>query len=511
MARGIEIPLVADVSRFVGPIDDAADAVDRVADAFDDAGDASQRAGDQTDDAMRQAGDSAEDAGERARRSWKDALDGLDDDSRRAGDSVGDNTRRGFDEAGEGAQNFREEADSTAREAAASFDGSAESIADAFQEVAANALAGFGPAGAAAGLAAAAGIGLAIAKLQEVADATNEAKEAGAEWAQEFNTASMQDRLDALRERFSDLASTIVDDRQWFELWQDDAVSALDAVVDAGERAGTSVADFVRVFNEADPSERLEGLSAYRAELERMRDAYNESNLAAADRLNVPEARAWGEKRDAVDQLIGVLDDEIRQQEVANEVEQATREALEGTAQAIAEKNELLAEEADANRAAAGAEFDLQDALDKTRELMEDSETSARDKRRALLELSEQITDTASAEEEATGKTRDYNRVIDDNIDQFYAAAEAAGYTREEAEKLARRYGLMPKTVATDVTDRQSARRVRERVEEIPTRVDTNVEVNASTYQANAAIEQARREQESRPIWLQVLAAVVNR
>lgn len=91
-----------------------------------------------------------------------------------------------YDKAKEGADEFKDEANSTAREAAASFDGSAESIADMFQEVAANAFAGFGPAGAVAGLAAAAGIGLAIGGFQDVQKAQEETNELAAEWAQRY-------------------------------------------------------------------------------------------------------------------------------------------------------------------------------------------------------------------------------------------------------------------------------------------------------------------------------------
>ncbi|NYF29233.1 hypothetical protein [Microbacterium sp. JAI119] len=136
-----------------------------------------------------------------------EALDDLARDSGRSGDKVeasfrdmvraagkaddavkniGETSRRSFDDAKEGAEEFRDEANSTAREAAASFDGSAESIADMFQEVAANAFAGFGPAGAAAGLLAAAGIGLGVAGFEAMNEAEQESRERAAEWADAY-------------------------------------------------------------------------------------------------------------------------------------------------------------------------------------------------------------------------------------------------------------------------------------------------------------------------------------
>ena len=100
--------------------------------------------------------------------------------SREAGDDVkksfGKGTKDATKEANEGLQEFKDEANSTAKESAASFDGSAESIIDSFQEIAANAFAGFGPAGAIAGLAIAAGIGIGTAAFQRSEEAAAEAK-----------------------------------------------------------------------------------------------------------------------------------------------------------------------------------------------------------------------------------------------------------------------------------------------------------------------------------------------
>lgn len=198
MARPISIPIVSDVTGFLkgtrdvtGALDDVADSLDDVSREAQDAGrdagralsdgiedgardaeralddvgksDGLDRVGEQADQAAREV----ETATEKMERSFKDAFDSAKKESRDAGRQVGDNTKRGFDDAKDGAGEFRDEANSTARESAASFDGSAQSIGDAFQEVAANAFAGFGPAGAAAGLAAAAGLGFVFSALEK--------------------------------------------------------------------------------------------------------------------------------------------------------------------------------------------------------------------------------------------------------------------------------------------------------------------------------------------------------
>lgn len=88
-------------------------------------------------------------------------------DAGSSGRKFGGDIQDGVDSAKDGMSELKDESQQTAREAAASFDGSAESIVDMFQEVAANAFAGFGPAGAIAGLALAAGIGLGVKGFED--------------------------------------------------------------------------------------------------------------------------------------------------------------------------------------------------------------------------------------------------------------------------------------------------------------------------------------------------------
>jgi len=155
MAKGISINFLADVRDFLKGTKNVEDSLDDVADSLDDVA----KEGEQSTDKM------------------ADGFRELAKASRKTGDDVGDNMKRGFNRAEEGAQNFKEEANSTAKEAAASFDGSATSIVDAFQEVAANAFGGFGAAGQLAGLAAAAGIGIAGAAILNADEAAKQAKQ----------------------------------------------------------------------------------------------------------------------------------------------------------------------------------------------------------------------------------------------------------------------------------------------------------------------------------------------
>lgn len=182
MAKGIDLSIAADTRSAMSAINRGLiDPLEDVSELLETVGDDGKDATDDIEKGMRDAQRRTDDA--------KDEIRDLRDElnkAGRAGKKSGDDIRDGMRRAEDGAEEFKDEANSTAREAAASFDGSAESIADAFQEIAANAFAGFGPAGAVAGLAAAAGIGLAIAGFESVHEAEEKAAELAGEWADRF-------------------------------------------------------------------------------------------------------------------------------------------------------------------------------------------------------------------------------------------------------------------------------------------------------------------------------------
>jgi ElaB/YqjD/DUF883 family membrane-anchored ribosome-binding protein len=141
-------------------IKDLSGALDDVADALDD------------------VARDGKDAGDKLERSFRDMARAASD----AGDDVGTKLDKGFDKARQGADDFKQEANQSMRETAASVS-SVEDGLDAVQEIAANAFAGFGPAGAVAGLVAATGIGLAISAMEDANEETELGKERVAEWA----------------------------------------------------------------------------------------------------------------------------------------------------------------------------------------------------------------------------------------------------------------------------------------------------------------------------------------
>lgn len=236
---GINIDIGANVRDFQRATTDAEKGLDNVSDALDalakgaeqeaklagkglsdglkdgarDAERSVDKLGDDMGDSVKAGARKVDDETEKLERSFKELADSAKKDTSDLGDGMGTSVKRGADDAKEGLGEFKDEANSTAREAAASFDGSAESIGDAFQEVAANAFAGFGPAGAAAGLLIAAGLGVAFSKISEGSENTEAFKEKVAELGAEFieaggkGEASLEFVIDKLKE----LATTTED------------------------------------------------------------------------------------------------------------------------------------------------------------------------------------------------------------------------------------------------------------------------------------------------------------
>ena len=164
MAKGISINFLADVRDFLKGTKNVEDSLDDVADSLDDVAKEGEQSTGKLEDGFRE----------------------LAKASKRAGDDVGDNMDKGFKKASEGADALSENSKSNAKEVAASFDGSVQSIADGFQGLAAEAFEGFGPAGVAAGVLVAAGIGLATAEIQKNEEAAKAAKQRTIELGQAF-------------------------------------------------------------------------------------------------------------------------------------------------------------------------------------------------------------------------------------------------------------------------------------------------------------------------------------
>ncbi len=376
MARGeIKIPMSADTSGIekaikngiVEPAEDAEDALKKLAKV--DAGRDIERDIEKAQKATDKLGDELDDA--------RDDLKKLS----YAAKDVGDDTKRGMDRAGEGVEELGDEAKSTAKEAAASFDGSAESIIDAFQEVAANAFAGFGPAGLLAGLAIAAGIGIAVGEFQKAAEAAEELRLKAVEYAGEaidagVSTDTWVSSATRLVARIRELEEAKSTDFRFF--WEDDP-SQLEKWSDALEkmnRSGEEIGDV---------------LSASTDVVKDYRDAIEDSRKAILDEMDA------------------IVEKGAKTGEVDSERYEALQRELEGSA-------------------------DLLDSLNSEIDLREQAADSAERQKDAGVDAA---LERAAAEEEMASRVESAVEAVEQSALSAYDSMRDAAYEKATADEAA--------------------------------------------------------------------------
>lgn len=309
-----EVDIAGNTRQFQASVEDAARELGQFADVLEDVADESKRVEDRTGEAMDAAGDGAKDASRNVGDLVRDTSrleQAFRDAGRRAGDlgddadRAADKARRGFGRAEDSLGEFRDEAGQTARETAASF-GSVEDAIDGVQELAAQGLGSFGPAGAAAGLAVAGGIGLAVTAFEQLQEAEEESRQRAAEWAQAYIDAGAS-VLDS-QQRVAMLSEIVTDPERWQE------------AKDNAEEWGISLSTTLRAMT--GDVEALDEAEASLAEREReaadaaLRQA--DGGQALADVL-VGQTRSALDGREALDRLRQEMGDGQAAAEAYNE------------------------------------------------------------------------------------------------------------------------------------------------------------------------------------------------
>lgn len=317
---GISLDFAADVSSFLRGTGDIETALDDVSDSLTGLEDQSSDATRALTDDMEKIAREADDSADKTKRSFKDAFDAVSKDADDAGRKVGKDLEDGFDKAGQGADDFKDEAASSAREGAASFSGEFEDVADFIQETLANALSGFGPVGAAAGLAAAAGLGILISQLQASAEKAEESKQRIIDLADEIREVDGDlSRLD-LDGIFLDWSTQISDTKQWFELWQDAPKTNIEQLATAADELGVSMEDLRAALQDVDGPEA-----------QRVTELLNERLGTGMDRITA----STKESTNALLTLQGALNEGAIDLESATELYDLQNEALADNAAAV--------------------------------------------------------------------------------------------------------------------------------------------------------------------------------
>ena len=483
MAGGFNLPFLADVSGFLKGTNSMADALDDVADSLDDLATSSardaERAGDKLGDGFKDGSRDAVQALGKVDSGLKDtgteaktldskassAFKSIAADAKASGDKVGKSQKEGFKEAESGVKEFGDEANSTAKESAASFDGSAESIIGSFQEVAANAFAGFGPAGAIAGLAAAAGIGIAISQMQAGAEEANKFKEASIDLAGQIVDAGGDIRDVDLGGIISAWGRQVVEDN-WITPWTNEASTQFQETAKDARAAGVDIADAVKgsAGTAADSQALLAGTADAWQELsKRIQDGttYGQSGEEQLD----ASAQAAKTQRDALSDLRGQAEKNIKTTSDAVEIAKIetgvtgdSTAAIEANVKALEDKARALDDAAGNAMDAVTAEIKYNDSMKsgaddiaKNGKGLDLHTAVGKANQQTLIDMASASNDLRDAQVAAGDSTADITAKQESARAKFVEAAIAAGYGKDAAGKLADQYGLVPKNVDTYV------------------------------------------------------------
>lgn len=509
MAKPISIDFTADTRKVIKETDNLADGFDDVSDSLKDLAKDADKSGDKISDSFKDSAkgvdkleDALEDGGDAAKdldKRVSAAFDSISQDARDAGRNVEKSIKDGTDGASEGVQELGEEANSEAKEMASSFDGSVESIAEMFQSLAANAFQGFGPAGAAAGLAAAIGIGLAISKLQESAEVNTEAKTKMAELGREiYETGGALDGAD-IAGKIADIAFSLATEDSWMK-WGDQAetyVGLVKAAMEDLDKVDTQAA-FKALAGDVEAAAKAQDAlaaanEASSAALEDhilLVDEYGNVHLDAEGQAIDESIRKREELSEKIEEASGVQADASSEVEFYTEVMGASAEATQSAADAAEEARAAVeelanaqAEAADANMSADAAALDYTETL---KQLTEDiagngqawdiNTEAGRANRQSLLDLADSSNSVVESLVNQGGTTADVTARAQELRQAFIDQAVAAGLGGDAAAALADSYGLIPGNVDT-LVQAHGTEEAKAAVDSIPEAKDTDVTV----------------------------------
>lgn len=307
MAKGVSIGIGVDASDALDGIESTEDALNKVAHTLDDLGK-----------------DGSKDI-EKVEKS----LTELDRESVRTGESmkknVGRKTRDATDDAKAGMDDLKQESAQTAKETAQSFDGSTESIVGMFQEISAQAFAGFGPAGAAAGVAAAVGIGAVSAVITKIEEDAKASKARIGELASEMIDAGGvgQVSLNYVSEELKKILTN-----------GGEGAKSLDEVKKAAKTAGVSVGTVAMAYSGNEKA--LDGL------IDKVDKATKEQLALVDAQKSQGEGRVSKETADQATALGNLQKELIKTRDETNLAKQAEQEWLtSGGAEIIAKQDAI--------------------------------------------------------------------------------------------------------------------------------------------------------------------------
>lgn len=525
MSKPIAIEFAADTRAAIRETGNLAEAYEDVADSLVDIAKASDKSGDKVEDAARDAakaldktGDSADDLERKIKGAFRESAD----QARKSSQDIGRDAKKGMEEASEGVEALKENTGSNLKEVAASFDGSFEGISDGLQGLLAEMTEGFGPAGLAAGAAIAIGMGIATAAMQDTAEKANEVKQKAVDMATEIMDAGGDIEDLDLGRKIIGWGEEVMEDN-WITFWVNESSTKFQELAKDARAYGVDFKTAIKAAaGSSEDSQRFLDATAkswqdLTEEIDAGRYATEDGTVAFTE-----AAQAADKKRDALSDLRGYAEENIKLTGDAVEITGLEKEAIEGTAEATRRATEAQKERADALDSTANAAMDLTSAENAyaeslpqlTKDIIANGEgmdantAKGRANRDSLVELADA---SNTLRDKAIGAGEGVAQVtarVQAARDSFIEAATKATGNAEAAAALADAYGLIPGNVATQV-QANGTEEAKAAIESIPPATDTTVNVTETgTAQTQAAIDGVKGKEETVKVKEEGAAAV---
>lgn len=386
MAKGASISVGSDVKEVesglkrgvIEPLEDVAEILQDVAKDGD-------KAGEQLESAMRDA--------QKDTSRLSNEYEELNRKIRQAGKTgrnLGDDVKTGTDAAKRDLRELGDEAKQNAAETFSSFDGSFESLVDGIQGTLGGIVSNIGPVGAMAGAAAAVGLGLITAELQESAERAAEIREETSALTTEIvNAGGALDKVEMV-DRVREWSNEIADNKEWWELWQDSATTNFQKVQDYADKTGASMKDLFNAISGQDTSGSLDLLEDLEKQLEQVSKDYDA--LARAKAGGTTRAGELKLEKEALEGATAAIRERLNIQDTA--ISEA-REQLALTEE-YAKKEEAAAAATRLREDAIGAlQGELNHAIDAYDEFV-DKETGAADPAKYIAAMQARMDATAN-------------------------------------------------------------------------------------------------------------------
>lgn len=306
MAKGVSISVASDTKEFLTGIKNGViEPLEDASDVLKDLGRDGEKTGDKLEDAMRDAQRDTE----KLAKEYDLLGDKIRESSRRGGNALKANTKEATSQAAQDLGELKDEALQNASETFSSFDGSFDSLVDGIQGTLGGIVSNIGPVGAIAGAAAAVGLGLITAELQKSAERAAEIREQTSELTKEIIDAGGSIDKVAIADKVRDWSLEIADNKEWWELWQESALTNLDKVREVADKTGYGLQDVFDAMSGQDTSGALDMLDDMEDRLGEVNDAYQD--LARAKLGGTDRAVELKREKDALEDATTAIRDRL--------------------------------------------------------------------------------------------------------------------------------------------------------------------------------------------------------